>query len=240
MKINGCEVDDRLIETDGTPEAGEVKRLAHFVYLRSTLEMDGIDVSVSGNVLKLVDSNTPVFNPDNRPYSLNGRMQGTGNGLVALIDGELGNTNWQTPGAGGGIDWSDPVDASITVGTNFTYDLGTAAAGFKDVYAERYFLNGEEVTQTAVTLPSGNLVGDSDTQTLTNKTLTDVTITGFTVTGQHNDRTGTALTMAATDASEVGLLHRHRRCHLHDPDEHHPPARHREPGGRSFGTAATA
>jgi len=38
------------------------------------------------------------------------------------------------PSAGGGNAWSDPVDASITFGSDVTFDIGTATESVRDIY----------------------------------------------------------------------------------------------------------
>ncbi len=55
-------------------------------------------------------------------------------GDVLTSTGILGEVSWITPAGGGGDLWSDPVDSSITLDADVTYDIGTATESVRDIY----------------------------------------------------------------------------------------------------------
>jgi len=93
-------------------------------------------------------------------------------------------------------DWQAGLSGDVTVVAAGGTGVGTLTGIVKG--------NGTSA-MTAVTAPSGTIVGDTDTQTLTNKTLTTPTLTSPTVTNYvetpYSANSSTAITIALTNGT---------------------------------------
>ena len=93
-------------------------------------------------------------------------------------------------------DWQAGLSGDVTVVAAGGTGVGTLTGIVKG--------NGTSA-MTAVTAPSGAIVGDTDTQTLTNKTLTTPTLTNPTVTNYtetpYSANSSTAITLALTNGT---------------------------------------
>jgi len=124
------------------------------------------------------------------------------NGQFLQTQGAGANPVWAT--GSGGISWSTAVDADIVPDADGTRDLGSSVNRFAEVHADAVFLGATQMTATTTkTAPTGDIVGTTDTQTLTNKTLTAPDMTDPTIAHRYNAQTGTAYTMVAADQSAV-------------------------------------
>lgn len=92
--------------------------------------------------------------------------QDLGSGSIDFLVGDWNTYNgtiWQKSDFAGGIDWSDPVDSTLTPDTADTHDIGTAAANFRDAFFNRAFI-GEAILagnpSLQVTAVNGVTVGE--------------------------------------------------------------------------------
>jgi hypothetical protein len=88
-------------------------------------------------------------------------------------------------------DWQAGLSGDVTVVAAGGTGIGTLTGIVKG--------NGTSA-MSAVTAPSGAIVGDTDTQTLTNKTLTNPTVTNYVET-PYSANSSTAITLALTNGT---------------------------------------
>lgn len=89
----------------------------------------------------------------------------------------------------GGDSWSDPINASITVDTDSTYDIGTNAARIANVYADNIY-------GTVMTAAQGNI---TSVGTLTSLTVDNLTINGNTISADSGN-----IIIGASDLIDMG------------------------------------
>ena len=168
------------IQTAAQPNITSLGTLANVTIDNVTI--NGNDVSTSTGDLTFTPSGVCDFsaNTDHMVIPVGTTAQrDTSDGAGSLrwntTDGRLeaytGSAWVQYTSAGGPGAWSDPVDASITVDTDSTYDFGTSGARLANLYADNLYGTLAEGTQ-------GNI---TSVGTLTSLTVDNLTLNGNTI-----------------------------------------------------------
>ena len=113
----------------------------------------------------------------------------------------------QLESSGGPGSWANPIDASITVDTDSTYDIGTSGARIANLYADNLYGVVSEAAQTSITSLGTLTALDVDNLNLNGNTLSassgDVVIGSSDVIDMSGN-TGHVLMPSGTTAQRVG------------------------------------
>lgn len=197
--ITGESVGDLSDVTITTPSTGQVIKWNGTAWVNDTDNAGGISDGDKGDVT--VSSSGTVWTIDNGVVTL-AKManmatdsfiarQTAGSGAPEVISAADARTILNVEDGANNFSWSGAVDGDIIPDADGTRDLGSTTNRFANLHVDSIDLNGNTVTSTATkTAPTGEVVGTTDTQTLTNKNI-QLTV---------NAQTGTTYTLVLADA----------------------------------------